>query len=128
MTVSFNSSQVVAKIREVAAAAPGEKNATDCQYFDDDGACSCIVGHALALLGVTRDMLATEWYDFNDDAFSFMLDDFEFKGRPPIATSLVEVEAFDMRWIAHAQKHADNGGTWGDSVLHADLVTTPIAQ
>ena len=89
-----------------------------CMYFHDSGQPACIVGHAMALQGITRADLEG--------------DDGERNGTY-IVTMLSDVLNDDNRvaaaWIGRVQSRQDQGYNWAEAVAHADsTISTPVIQ
>lgn len=82
-----------------------------CVYFEPDGSPSCIVGHVLAYMGVTRrDVL-----DWN---------------RSPVLTlcslEVIEADYLTQRLLVLTQMHQDSGTPWGEAVAKAKGATETV--
>ncbi len=92
-------------VRKFAEAEP--HMVVQCQYFYDNGNPQCIVGHGMALQGITR-------ADLED----------EDRNGTYIVTLLGDVLDDDNRhtaaWIGKVQSRQDQGYTWADAVVYAD--------
>lgn len=109
------------QLREIVAANPD--NVATCAYFDKGGETpQCVVGHALARLGVTQ--IHDERYDLYTLASAEgktigdsgdLADDLRW------SAAGVRAPGHKQRdWIATLQSHQDNGLTWAESLRRAD--------
>lgn len=112
-------SQLIERIRIVAATEPDfVYPPIVCTYLPNEMAhCGCIVGEALADLGVDRallqiiDHLAPQGIPVN------------WAARPVIAVlgDVVERDALLSLWVSRVQNLQDEGVSWGDAIKTADL-------
>jgi hypothetical protein len=77
-------------------------------YFTDDGAPSCLVGQALARLGVTIEQVEGN----NTDGVLYLF-----------GTGLIEGDREEVEWLENLQYNQDQGMTWQNAVLVADEET-----
>lgn len=111
---------LVAEVRKAAAENPDKAftPGTACRYFDlTEGTPVCIVGTALAALGITSDVLDYRLNDTNIQTIMSAPMNFGIRFRP-------EADDYDYdciaSWLSYVQRHQDDGNTWGDSVKAAD--------
>lgn len=92
-------------VKDVAAGYPDHQPETvGCRYFDEFGTPSCIVGHALARLGVEPDPF---------------LDDGELNYETPVdeLCDFVENDShWSMEWLKCVQWWQDRGYLWSQAV------------
>jgi hypothetical protein len=77
-----------------------------CVYFDDEGSPSCIVGHALAKKGVTREALDNVDSELNRNAGPYGLESAEVISAP--------VGVIDL--LSLVQDYQDQGTPWGEAL------------
>lgn len=129
----ITAAELLAKVREIAAANPEGTNGGACNYFVQ-GECKCIIGHALAALGVTASMMdvpGPHGFDENVNGGSIMAlfrpsDVYPEGGvarRAQIFTVLQRPEGFDPEFhrnvavLNHIQARADTPGMkWVEAV------------
>jgi len=94
-----------------------------CRYFESDGTPSCIVGHALAKLSVTLDMLAAER---PDDELS--PDGLNSYACVPIlaARGVIDIDDKTCTLLYAAQNAQDTGLTWREA-YEAGLEAASVA-
>ncbi len=95
-------------VRKFAEAEP--HTVVQCQYFYDNGNAMCIVGHAMALQGITRADLADDTGERNGTYIVSMLD----------AELDDDYDREAAAWIGQVQSRQDQGYTWADAVVYAD--------
>ena len=107
LTTKVTTPALLNAIREVAAAEPTKRyqrpdpTSEKCYYFHDDQP-GCIIGQALAKLGV--------------EPFP------ELESNKSSVEDLLHtiIPARELDAISHAQSSQDNGANWGDAVAHMD--------
>ncbi len=118
--------QLVAEVRKVAAANPtfvytkGEDGG--CNYRDksEDNRGACIIGQALANLGVSNED-RTAW-DNRDEAGIASLfynrgDDADYPSDFPVTG---DNDTDEVEWLQDVQHSQDQGDSWGTAVYNAD--------
>lgn len=119
--------QVIAKVREIAAArpdfiyialrwgtdsaGPGEPNGCKYMHGDQPG---CIFGQALTALGVSPGKLRE--HDRNGHNIYAVF------GSP----SVLSPEYADVAWCSRVQRAQDRGNAWGEAVKYGDDSLYPI--
>lgn len=92
---------------------------TTCEYTPNtlNPLFGCIVGEALAALGVPRRRLESlnNLGDWGSGRFGFA----------EVLSDLVADGALRSVWVARAQNSQDEGGTWAEAVEAADAATRP---
>ena len=106
-------------VRKFAEAEPHTHGrVVQCQYFHDSGEASCIVGHGMALQGITRADLTGSDGDRNGTYIVSMLNDV-----------LNDDNRVAAAWIGRVQSRQDQGYNWAEAVAHADsTISTPVIQ
>lgn len=115
--------QLIEAIRQVAAGEPDfvydtADRTASCDYAPNAlNRCGCIVGEALALLGVPRERLARL------DMMAAGNGQINSWGTRPLAgvlADLVEPDALYSYWVILVQTAQDGGRSWAEAVAYAD--------
>lgn len=127
-------STVVSKIRELAKQSPDRTES--CSYFDSKGAPKCIVGNALADLGV-KPMNEPLGYgvvngyccgDMLTEDGAFFAEPCEFAETLPWELAGVESPTPEqITWVHRVQVEQDNGVSWGMAVATAEKLIGAVA-
>jgi hypothetical protein len=114
----FTVKQLAAAVRKAALANPkyvysiavdGYKNS--CAYFKEDGTPGCIVGHGLAALGISKDLVEDGVNTIDSDAI------LKYLGLARGETT------YDSLWLSLVQNNQDSGQPWLKAVEIADINT-----
>ena len=111
--------KLIASVRKFAAERPDYvyRNADDnhpqrsgCVYFTNDGQPSCLIGHALADLG----LLSAQPELFNGSWIANVVKEYGW-----------EIDSRELEWLVDVQNYQDALKTWGRAVALADEVDRP---
>lgn len=113
----FTIDDVIAKVRELAAADPEFVYSGDaegypvCKYIHKDDQPGCIFGQALLALGVSPDRLR-EYDDTEDSTITSIL--CQLAGADRIA------DAQKLAWCGQCQRAQDSNEQWAEAIREAD--------